>query len=134
MPMRGRRWTGWVHLVVLALALPLACSIALPGFARWVGDAATHVCSCELRAGHSTCGCPLCEHRADLRLHRAAIRGTCGADGLFYGASLGAAMVPPPSLWVVAPDATRTASPRVAMRVSDVFLTPPTPPPRRALS
>ena len=49
--MRGRVWAGWMHertcVLVLLLALPLACSGALPAFARFVADADAHVCACE---------------------------------------------------------------------------------------
>jgi hypothetical protein len=132
--MRGRRWTGLVRLLVLALVLPIACSGAFPAFARLVVGSSAHECACEHRAGRTTCGCPICEHRADRRLHRAVIRGTCGEEDLYFGASPGPVVAPPGGLSVLAPDAAIAALPDVPRAAPIVFLTPPTPPPRRAFS
>jgi hypothetical protein len=130
--MRGGRWTGWVHMLVLALVLPIACSSAFPAFARLVVGSSAHACACEHRAGHSTCGCPICEHRADRRLHRAVIRGTCGEDDLYFGPAPDSAIAPAGGVAVLAPEAALAALPEVAGPGSSVFLSPPTPPPRRA--
>jgi hypothetical protein len=93
------------------------------------------VCQCALHGGPSTCGCPLCNpDREDLALNEASIRGKCGDDDLSFGASLGSAIAAPPGVTVIPPDVTVSAAPRAPLRLALVFLTPPTPPPRSALS
>ena len=125
----------WRHLFVLALVLPLAFSSALPVFARALGGPVVHVCHCELRGGHSTCGCPICNpDRDDLRLSEASLRGKCGDDDVTFGAALGSAILAPASAVVLPPDVAELPAPGGVVRVEGVFLTPPTPPPRRAFS
>jgi hypothetical protein len=131
--MRGV-WKRWGHVFVLALLLPLALSSALPMFARVLGGPAVHVCKCEIRGGHSTCGCPICNpDRDDLRLSESSIRGKCGDDDLTFGAALGSAVAPPAGVTVLPPDVTGVLRPVLPPRLAAVFLTPPTPPPRAAL-
>ena len=119
--------------MVLALILPLALSSALPIFARVAGGPVPHVCHCDVRAGHSTCACSICNpDRDDLKLTQASLRGKCGDDDSVFGATLGAAVAPPPGVTVIPPDVTREASPAISLRLALVFLPPPTPPPRFA--
>jgi hypothetical protein len=93
------------------------------------------VCQCALHGGHSTCGCPVCNpDRDDLALNEASIRGKCGDDDRSFGASLGSAVAAPPGVTVVPPDVSVSADPSAPLRLAQVFLTPPTPPPRSALS
>ncbi len=128
--MRGRRWTGWVHVFVLALVLPLAGSSALPIVAHWLGDTAAHVCPCSRGPGHATCGCPVCEHRADLRSRVATIRGKCGEGDQAFGGALALAVPAPGVVGLESPramPASVSIGPRAPARV---FVTPPTPPPR----
>ncbi len=128
-------WRSWGHVFVLALVLPLALSSALPMFAHALGGPAIHVCKCEIRGGHSTCGCPICNpDRDDLRVTEATIRGKCGDDDLSFGAALGSAVAPPPGFVVLPPDITGALAPALSPRLPTVFLSPPTPPPRRALA
>ncbi len=132
---RGARtlWTRWGHVLVLVLALPLAFSSALPIFARVLGGPVPHVCHCDVRGGHSTCGCPICNpDRDDLKLNEVSLRGKCGDDDLAFGAALGVAVLPPPGVTVLPPDTTGKPPPAVPARLPLVFLTPPTPPPRFA--
>jgi hypothetical protein len=134
---RGNRsgWRRWAHLFVLALVLPLALSSALPTFARVLGGPTAHVCRCEIRGGHSTCACPICNpDRDDLRLNEASLRGKCGDDDLAFGAVLGSAIAPPPGVTIIPPDLAGETPPVVSPRLALVFLKPPTPPPRSALS
>jgi hypothetical protein len=126
--------TRWGHALVFALVLPLALSSALPTFARLVGGPAPHVCHCELRGGHTACGCPICHpDRDDLWLTGASLRGTCGDEDVVFGASLGFAILAAPGMMVVPADVTREAAPGELSRLSAVLLTPPTPPPRSTL-
>ncbi len=128
-------WMRRVHVFVLMLALPLALSSALPTFAYALGGPATHVCKCEIRGGHSTCGCPICNpDRDDLRLSEASIRGKCGDEDLAFGAALGSAVAPPAGFVVLPPDMSGALEPALAPRLPSLFLTPPTPPPRRSLA
>jgi hypothetical protein len=130
-----KRWKRWGHLLVLALLLPLALSSALPTFARVLGGPAPHVCHCEIRGGHSTCACPICNpDRDDLKLSEASIRGQCGDEDLAFGAALGAAVPPPSGFAIAPPDLTGEAVPNVVPPLPLVSLTPPTPPPRLAVS
>jgi hypothetical protein len=128
-------WRRWGHIFVLALVLPLALSSALPTFARVLGGPLTHVCHCEIRGGHSTCGCPICNpDRDDLKLTDASIRGKCGDDDVAFGAALGSAILPAPAITVLPPDMTRDARPTGGPDLAPVSVSPPTPPPRFALS
>jgi hypothetical protein len=128
-----RRWRSWAHVFVLALVLPLALSSALPMFARALGGPVVHVCKCEIRGGHSTCGCPICNpDRDDLRLSEASIRGQCGDEDLAFGAALGSAVAPPAGFVVLPPELAGALGPAPAPRIPGVFLPPPTPPPRLA--
>jgi hypothetical protein len=134
-PHMGAACRRWGHILVLALVLPLALSSALPMFARAFSGPAVHVCHCDIRGGHSTCACPVCNpDRDDLTLSEASLRGKCGDDDLAFGASLGSAVAPPPGVVVVPPDLTGEQAPGIPPRLALVFLTPPTPPPRFALS
>jgi hypothetical protein len=131
----GAVWRRWGHVIVLMLVLPVALSSALPTFARVLGGPAPHVCHCAIRDGHSTCGCPICNpDRDDLKLSEASIRGKCGDDDVVFGGGLDVAIAPPPGITIVPPDVTAEAPPAVSPRLPLVFLTPPTPPPRFALS
>ena len=131
----GAVWRRWGHLLVLTLVLPLALSSALPIFARVLGGPLPHVCHCAMHGGHSTCGCPICNpDRDDLKLNEVSLRGKCGDDDPVFGAALGAAVPAPPGVAIIPPDLTGEASPVVSLRLALVFLTPPTPPPRFALS
>ena len=104
-------------------------------FARVFGGPTAHVCHCDIRSGHSTCACPICNpDRDDLRLSEASLRGECGDDDLAFGATLGFAVAPPPGVVVVPPDPTGEEAPGTPAPRALVFLTPPTPPPRFALS
>ena len=124
-------WRRWGHVFVLALVLPLALSSALPALARILGGPMAHVCHCDVRGGHSTCACPVCNpDRDDLRLSEASLRGKCGDDDPVAGASLGAAVPLPPGVTIVPADLSGEAMPDVPGRRALVFLTPPTPPPR----
>jgi hypothetical protein len=132
--MRGRIWAGTVHRhlrwLVALLALPLACSSALPAFARWIADADAHACACAATPGHRTCGCPICEHRADVRSRVATLRGRCGEDAPAFGAGLAPAVAP--SATALPPVLSDRPAVALALAKSppDVFFTPPTPPPR----
>lgn len=124
-----------MHVVVLALVLPLAFSSALPIFARAMGGPAVHVCHCAAHGGPASCGCPLCNpDRDDLAFTEESIRGQCGDEDLAFGAALGSAVAPPAGFAVLRPDVVATARPSVAPRLPMLFLSPPTPPPRRAFS
>jgi hypothetical protein len=126
-------WRSWRYVLVLALLLPLALSSGLPTLARLVGGPAAHVCHCELRGGHSTCACPICNpDRDDLRLSEASIRGKCGDDDEAFGASLGPAVAPPAGVTILSPDLTAEAVPSVPLPHPPVFLRPRTRPPRLA--
>jgi len=123
----GAVWTRWGHLFVLALVVPLALSSALPIFARVLGGPTLHVCHCAVSGGHSTCGCPICNpDRDDLKLNEVSL--------LSFGATLGSAVTAPAGVTIVPPDVTVATRPGVPHRLTPVFLTPPTPPPRLALS
>jgi len=126
----------WGHALVFALVLPLALSSALPTFARMVGGPTPHVCHCQMSGGHAAMSdCPICNpDRDDLWLTEAALRGTCGDEDVVFGAALGFAVPASPGVSVVPPDVTRDARPGVPLRIPAVFVTPPTPPPRFALS
>jgi hypothetical protein len=125
----------WGHLLVLALVLPIALSSALPVYARIAGGPTPHVCHCEVRGGHSMCGCPICNpDRDDLQINEVSLRGKCGDDDEVFGAVLGSAVAPPPGVTIVPPDLAGETAPAVSPRLELVFLTPPTPPPRFALS
>jgi hypothetical protein len=103
-------------------------------FARALGGPTVHVCQCEIRGGHSTCGCPICNpDRDDLRLSEASIRGKCGDDDLAFGAALGSAVAPPAGFIVLPPDVNGALEPVRSPHLPSVFLTPPTPPPRRSI-
>lgn len=135
LPRMSAGFRRWGHLLVLALVLPLAFSSALPIFARALGGPVPHVCHCALSGGHSTCGCPICNpDRDDLKLNEVSLRGKCGDDDLAFGATLGSAVAPPPGVTVIPPDVSGEASPPDSLHLATVFLTPPTPPPRFALS
>jgi hypothetical protein len=131
----GAGFRRWGHLLVLALVLPLAFSSALPIFARVLGGPVPHICQCATHGGHSTCGCPICNpDRDDLRLNEVSLRGKCGDDDVAFGASLGSAVAPPAGVTILPADVAVAPSPSVANHLTPVFLTPPTPPPRSALS
>jgi hypothetical protein len=130
-----RRWRSWRHLFVLALVLPLALSSALPTLAHVLGGPLAHTCHCEIRGGHSTCACPICNpDRDDLKLSEESIRGKCGDDDLTFGAALGSAVLPAAGVTVLPADVSRKARPIAAHPPASVFRPPPTPPPRLALS
>jgi hypothetical protein len=131
--MELRRWTAWTRVWLVLLALPLASPGGLPAFAHWMADAGQHVCACERSAQHS-CGCPICEHRADLRSRIATVRGRCHDEDSFFGASLPPFVAPPPVLRVIRSEFTRLSLPTMMDSADEVFVTPPTPPPRRARS
>jgi len=126
-------WRCAARFLVLALILPLALSTALPGFARAVAGPAAHFCRCEIRGGHSTCACPICNpDRADLRLSEESIRGKCGDDDLVFGGALAVALAPGAGFVVLRPAVDRAPPPFSHAVRLDVHLTPPTPPPRTA--
>jgi hypothetical protein len=129
----GRVWKRLLHVLVLALVLPLCLSSALPIFARALGGPAVHVCHCAAHGGPASCGCPICNpDRDDLAFSEESLRGKCGDDDLAFGAALGSAVAPPAGVTVVAPDLFAQTAPSVSDRFRSVFLTPPTPPPRSA--
>jgi hypothetical protein len=136
--MRGRVWAGWVHertcLLVVLLALPLAGSSALSALARFIVDADAHVCACAKTPGHRACACPVCEHQADLRSRVATLRGRCGEDAPAFGAGLAPAIAPSPTLLPPVPRGRPAVARAVAAPPSDVYVSPPTPPPRSARS
>jgi hypothetical protein len=123
-----------MHVVVLALVLPLAFSSALPIFARALGGPAIHVCRCAAHGGPASCGCPICNpDRDDLAFSEESIRGKCGDDDLAFGATLGSAVAPPPGFIVLGPSLVAVSTPSLTAHLMAVFLTPPTPPPRSFL-
>jgi hypothetical protein len=129
------RWIQWGHAWVLALILPLALSSALPAFARIVAGPTPHMCHCDMRSGHAMSGCPICNSdQDDVGLTEASLRGRCGDEDVVFGATLGLAVLAPPAVKVVAPGVTREALAAMSLGVAVVFVTPPTPPPRSALS
>jgi hypothetical protein len=126
----------WGHLLVLALILPLALSSALPAFARVIAGPTPHVCHCQMSGGRGAMSdCPICNpDRDDLWLTEAALRGTCGDEDLVFGATLGVAVLAPPGVTILPPEVAREALPDAPLRLAAVFVAPPTPPPRSALS
>lgn len=111
----GAVWKRWGHLFVLTLVLPLALSSALPIFAQVLGGPTPHVCHCEIRGGHSTCACPICNpDRDDLKLNEVSLRGKCGDDDLTFGAALGSAVPAPAGVTIIPPDLAGEASPAVS--------------------
>jgi len=136
--MRGRVLAGWVReravLLVVLLSLPLACSTTLPAFARLAADADAHVCACAMARGHRTCGCPVCERHADLRSRMATLRGRCGDEAAAFGASLPPAVAPAPTLLPPVRRERSALARAVTPPPADVFLAPPTPPPRSVRS
>lgn len=126
-------WLAITRGILVALVLPLAFSSALPTYARLVTGHAAHVCQCERRAGHATCACPICHpDRDDLRLSEESIRGRCGDDDVVSGAALDVA-IPPAFFAFFAPVSLRTSAPSPDDgRPLQIFVAPPTPPPRAA--
>jgi hypothetical protein len=124
-----------MHVVVLALVLPLAFSSALPIFARALGGPAVHVCHCAAHGGPASCGCPICNpDRDDLAFSEESLRGKCGDDDLAFGAALGSAVAPPAGFVVALPNLVSVARRTSAPQIPAVFFTPPTPPPRSTFS
>jgi hypothetical protein len=125
--------TALSRLMIVALLVPLALSALMPAFARIVSGPAPHVCRCELRGGHSTCACPICNPDRDeeLALGAASIRGRCGDDDVAFGGALGLAVLgAEPSLPSADVAFLPLSVPRT--RPPDVIIPPATPPPRRA--
>jgi len=70
----------------------------------------------------------------DQRFQEMSRCGKCGDDDVVFGGSLGAAVLPAPAIALVPPGLVGRAFPDVSLRLALVFLMPPTPPPRFALS
>jgi hypothetical protein len=74
-------------------------------------------------------------HDDEPRLREMARCGRCGDDDVVaFGASLGVAVLPAQAITLVSPDLGGGACLPMALQIALVFLTPPTPPPRFALS
>jgi hypothetical protein len=123
-----------MHLLVLALVLPLALSSALPVFARVLNGLSIQQCPCHARGGKSDCACPVCSHHGSDRLGKGPGLSKCGDEDRVFGASLGPATLATPVTIILPPQEVREAPPPGPARIASVFLTPPTPPPRFALS
>jgi hypothetical protein len=130
---RSSTWSRALRLLVFALVLPLACSGALPVFARVVNGPAAHVCRCDVH--HSTCDCPICHpERRGHDFGVDSIRGTCGDQDLAFGGATGLPLaIAEASRVTVLPAPLSPPAPAVSDGpVPDVTLVPPTPPPRSA--
>ncbi|MBX3220134.1 MAG: hypothetical protein KF795_06405 [Labilithrix sp.] len=131
---KDRRWAiALLRALVLALAVPVASSGALPLWAALAGVEAPHVCHCSIEK--HDCVCPKCnpDHEDELVFSSESLSGRCGDDDVAFAGKAICAVLPAPS--VLAPSASRTpiVAPR-ARRPSDLARPPPTPPPRPASS
>lgn len=68
--------------LTLLVAMLVAFGSAAPAYARVLFGPAEHVCHCEARGGHATCGCPICfpELAADDDGVLPTAKGRCGDD------------------------------------------------------
>ena len=68
--------------LTLLVAMLIAFGSAAPAYARVLFGPADHVCHCEARGGHATCGCPICfpELAADDDGVLPTAKGRCGDD------------------------------------------------------
>jgi hypothetical protein len=119
------------RLMIVALVLPLALSVLFPAFAKMVAGPAPHVCRCEVRGGHSTCACPICnpDRAEELTASEESIRGRCGDDDLTFGGALGVAVLSP-DFRLPCADVAFTVHVPDAVHPPDVVIPPSTPPPR----
>lgn len=131
---------AWIVLAVAAAVAafaPIVLGPAMPFVARALGGEAEHRCACGMKAGK--CACPECARLEQARRHDAerrspvpVLKTSCdGDDAVVLG------QVPPAVLAApVAPLPLRaTDDARSVPRAGpprDVFVAPPTPPPRTA--
>lgn len=123
----------WLRLLVLALAVPLMSSGALPLWALLAGVEAPHVCHCSI--DKHDCVCAKCnpEHEEDFLVTSESLTGRCGDDEIAFGGKAICAVLPAPS--ILAPIASRTSIALPIPRLlSDLARPPPTPPPRPSSS
>lgn len=84
-----------LRALVLALALPLASSGALPLWAQLAGVEGPHICRCGIQK--HDCVCAKCdpEHEEDLLLTTESLTGRCGDDEIAFGGKAISAVLPP---------------------------------------
>lgn len=91
--------------LTLLVALLVAFGASAPAYAKLVFGPADHVCHCEARGGHATCGCPICFPELadddDGPAHGLpSVKGHCGDDEAGVR-TLGQPAVMPASISVV---------------------------------
>jgi hypothetical protein len=131
---KSERWAvALLRALVVALALPLASSGALPFWAQLAGVEGPHVCHCSLEK--HDCVCPKCnpDHEGEMLLTSESLKGRCGDDELAFAGKAICAVLPGAS--VLAPIAQRsTLFVPESRTVFAVARPPPTPPPRSSSS
>jgi hypothetical protein len=116
-----------LRALVLALALPLMSSGALPFWAQLVGVEGPHVCHCSVE--QHDCVCPKCNPDHEDRLGSESLKGRCGDDELAFAGKALRAVLPAPS--ILGPMVVVVPREREAFPIFDTFtVPPPTPPPR----
>jgi hypothetical protein len=130
---KSERWAiALIRALVVALALPLASSGALPFWAQLAGIEGPHVCHCS--AEKHDCVCPKCNpDRDDLLVTSESLKGRCGDDEIAFGGKTLRAVLPSSS--VLSPVVRRSPIDLAPTRSLDgLARPPPTPPPRPSSS
>ena len=122
-----------LRALVLALALPLVTSGALPLWAQLAGVEAPHVCHCSI--DKHDCVCAKCnpELEEDLLFTSESLLGRCGDDEVLFGGKAICAVLPAAS--ILSPIASRISIALPVHRtIADLARPPPVPPPRSTSS
>ncbi|AKV03033.1 hypothetical protein AKJ09_09696 [Labilithrix luteola] len=129
------RWLRWIRLAAACLSVLVAAGASLPAIARVLGGPPPHNCHCEVRGGHSHCGCPICvpELRETDDLGHGEMKGNCGdEDPGFRALSLRAIAA---ASFVLLPPLSRIETPQApSLEPSQWARSPELPPPRSNLS
>jgi hypothetical protein len=120
---------GLLRTIVLALALPLATSGALPLWAQLVGVAGPHVCHCSIEK--HDCVCARCNPgHDDLLLSSESLKSRCGDDEIAFPGKAIVGVLAAPAVVAAAPSERLAAGSPAPEPAPAPARAPPTPPPR----